>query len=720
MKKFLVFVVAFLQLKTSFVKADEGMFLIHLLGDKVYAEMVKKGLKMTKEQLYSANSNSIKDAIVLFGRGCSAELVSKEGLLFTNHHCGYEAITAASTVKHNYLRDGFWAKSRQDEIVANGMTVQFLVKIEDVTEKVKEALKDILPKEKASKLGGILMEMGAKASQGTGYEVRVNSFFKGNQFLQFTYQRYKDVRLVGAPPESIGKFGGDTDNWEWPRHTGDFSVFRIYMGKDGKPADYSADNIPYASKWFLPVSLKGIKDGDYSMIYGYPGRTNRYETSFGVKLKIDIDNPSIVNLRDARLKCMLTEMLKDEAVKIQIGSNYAQIANYWKFFDGEAKQLIKLNVIGIKEKDEANFEAWAKGKPEYDNLFKDIKNAFDAWRPYAKHRMYINEGILGSPLMGFCSNLKMLDQALSSPNSKPEEIIKVTQSLKATHEHFIDGENIASDKNILAIVLKMFYTDIDASQRPQDFYTGLKTNYGALENNETYNKFSAYVFENTLFLNKSKWETFIAKPDTVMLHKDPAYKAAIAFVNNYTTNYAQYYSDFIGTNYLLNHKYLKGVLEMPRTKPIYPDANQTMRVSYGNVKSYVPRDGVKYDYICTLNGLKDKYKAGDYEFDAPIKLIELINKKDYGQYVDKQVGDVVVNFITNNDITGGNSGSPVINGNGELIGLCFDGNYEALGHQIALDKTLTRTICLDVRFMLFVVEKLGGAKNIIDELNLIK
>lgn len=719
MKKLPV-VLAFLFVFSLFAKADEGMWLVQMLGDKVYADMVKKGLKLSKEQLYSINNNSIKDAIVLFGGGCTAELVSKEGLLFTNHHCGYDAIASASSVEHNHLKNGFWAKNKNEEIACPGLSVQFLVKVEDVTSKVQESLKGTNANEVAAKLPGIMNEMSAKAAEGTGYEVRINSFFKGNQFLQFTYQRYKDVRLVGTPPESIGKFGGDTDNWEWPRHTGDFSIFRVYSGKDGKPAEYSAENIPYQPKYVLPVSIKGIKDGDYAMIFGYPGSTNRYETSYGVKLKVDIDNPSLVNLRDARLKCMFAEMVKDPAVKIQLASSYAQIANYWKFFDGEAKQLVKLGVIDQKQKEEAAFEVWAKGKSEYDNLFPDIKKTYDNWRPYAKHRMYIYEGIMGSPLLAYAGSLKALDAALSKPGAKPEDISKATQAVKASYARFMKGENVASDKNIVAVVTKMFYNDIDAEQRPQSFYTMLKNNYGALESNETYSKFAASVFDNTILLNKDKFEAFLAKPDTAALHKDPAYKTATAFLDNFNSNYAKYYTDFTSANYTLNNKYLKGVLEMKKDPAMYPDANQTMRVNYGHVKSYVPRDGVKYSYVCTLNGIKEKYKPGDYEFDVPSQLIDLINKKDYGQYVDKSINDVAVSFITTNDITGGNSGSPVLNAKGELIGLCFDGNYEALGHKIAFDKELTRTICLDVRYMLFVVEKLGGATNIINELNLVK
>ena len=335
MKKISALLILSLSLSLNNVKADEGMFLIHLIGEKTYADMVKRGLKLSKDQLYSINKNSIKDAIVLFGGGCTAELVSKEGLLFTNHHCGYDNIASSSSVSHNYLRDGFWAKSKQEEIVCPGLSVQFLIKIEDVTEAVTAKLKLVAQNEITTKLPAILMEMSNKASEGTGFEVRVSSFFKGNQFLQFTYQRYKDVRLVGAPPESIGKFGGDTDNWEWPRHTGDFSIFRVYMDSTGKAStEYKASNLPYQPKHFLPVSIKGLNDGDYAMIYGYPGGTNRYETSFGIKLKNDIDNPSLVKLREARLKFMLAEMVKDPAVKIKLASSYAGIANYWKFFDG--------------------------------------------------------------------------------------------------------------------------------------------------------------------------------------------------------------------------------------------------------------------------------------------------------------------------------------------------------------------------------------------------
>jgi len=377
--------------------ADEGMWLPMLLGEQVYANMVKKGLKLTKEQLYSINKASIKDAVIIFGGGCTGEIVSNEGLIFTNHHCGYEAITSASSIEHNYLHDGFYAKSKQEEIPAQNLYADFLIKIEDVTKEVEDSLKGLSDMDRSAKLQSLISAINKRYSDESSHTIaKVSPLFKGNQFLVFVYQRYNDIRLVGAPPESVGKFGGDTDNWEWPRHTGDFSIFRVYMSKDGKPSNYSPGDVPLKPKYFLPVSIKGLKDGDYAMIYGYPGSTNRYETSFGVKQKIDIDNPSLVNLRDVRLKYMFAEMRKNPAVKLQLASNYASVANYWKFYDGETKQLLKYHIYDQKKAQEDDFQKWAKGKPEFENIFSDWEKAYNAWRPYSKHRVYINEGIFGS------------------------------------------------------------------------------------------------------------------------------------------------------------------------------------------------------------------------------------------------------------------------------------------------------------------------------------
>ncbi|MDL5045105.1 S46 family peptidase [Oscillatoria amoena NRMC-F 0135] len=702
----------------SFVRADEGMWLLYLLGDQVYNDMVKRGLKLSKEQLYSMNKSSLKDAIVIFGGGCTGEIVSREGLVFTNHHCGYSAIAAASSVEKNYLRDGFWAKSKAEEIPAPSLSVQFLVRIDDVTKPVEDALKGLSGSEWNAKLQSVSQEIVKKATEGSGLEARVVPFYKGNQFLLFVYERYRDIRLVGTPPESIGKFGGDTDNWEWPRHTGDFSVFRVYAGKDSKPATYSADNTPLKPKYFLNVSTKGVKDGDFAMIYGYPGSTNRYETSYGVKLKTEIENPSIVTLRDVRLKLMFEEMKKDPAVRLQLASSYAGIANYWKFFDGEAKQLLKYNVFGQKKADEEKFNQWAKGKPEYEKVITQYEQAYADWQPYAKHRIYMNEGILGSPLAAYAASLQAMERALTRKTVNTDEITRITESLKNSRQAFLGNENKASDQQILAATCRMFYTDIDRAQHPEAFFNSLRANFGDLADDSTFKKYAADVFGRTMIFDDAKWNSFLSKPDSSTLQNDPAYRYATSFLKNYNERFGKYSTEFNNRLNDLGRAYMKGVMTMSPAKVTYPDANFTMRMSYGSVKSYRPRDAVFYDYVCTMNGVLDKYKPGDYEFDLPKELIDAAKKKDFGMYKDPKYNDLVVCFITTNDITGGNSGSPVLNANGELIGLAFDGNYEALSHKIAFDKDMNRSICVDVRYVLWCIDKLGGAKNIISELTL--
>ncbi|MFM2359934.1 MAG: hypothetical protein RLY16_1927 [Bacteroidota bacterium] len=720
MKKILVSIVLSISLLKA--SADEGMWLPMLLGQQVYNDMVKKGLKLTKEQLYSINKSSIKDAIIIFGGGCTGEIVSAEGLIFTNHHCGYDAIASSSSVEHNYLRDGFYAMSKDQEIQTK-LTVQFLDRIEDVTKQVEDAVKGLSWADRIKKMPEVFKAITDKVmDKENGLNGRVYSMFKGNQYLLYVYKTYRDIRLVGAPPESVGKFGGDTDNWEWPRHTGDFSVFRVYGAKDGKPADFSKDNQPLKPKHFLPVSIKGIKDGDFAMIYGYPGGTNRYETSYGIKLKNDIENPSLVGLRDIRLKLMHEQMIKDPAVKLKLASNYAGVANYWKFFDGETKQLKKFHTYEQKQAYEASFATWAKGKPEYENLFADYAKNYDTWTPYSKHRQYINEGVLGSPLAAFAASLIRLEADLVKTGVAAADLKKSTEAAGANRSGYMEDADRASDEKILAAVCQKFYTDIDKSQHPIGFYEGLKAAYGDLNEEATYKKWAKDVFDKTIILNDDKWGMFIATPDANVLQNDPAFAFAAAFVKNYNTKYASIYTAFTSKNAELGRAYMKGIMEMnpAAAAKMYPDANFSMRVSYGNVKSYKPRDAVSYDYVCTGKGILEKYVAGDYEFDLPAKQVELMKKKDFGQYIDKGRNDLVVSFITTNDITGGNSGSPVIDGNGNLIGLAFDGNYEALSHKIAFDKDLNRTICVDVRYVLWCIDKLGGASNLIKELKLVK
>lgn len=702
--------------------ADEGMWLPMLLGQQVYNDMVKRGLKLTKEQLYSINKSSIKDAILIFGGGCTGEIVSNQGLIFTNHHCGYNAIASASSVEHNYLRDGFYAYTKDQEIKSQ-LTVQFLDRIVDVTKEVEAGVKGLSWADRVKKLPDVYKEITDKVlDKENGLTGRIYSMFKDNQYIMYVYKTYRDIRLVGAPPESVGKFGGDTDNWEWPRHTGDFSIFRVYATKDGKPAEYSKDNVPLTPKHFLPVSLKGFKDGDYAMIYGYPGGTNRYETSYGIKLKNEIENPSLVALRDMRLKYMHEQMIKDPAVKLKLASDYAGIANYWKFFDGETKQLTKFKTFEQKQQYEQNFAKWAKGKPEYENLMNEYEKNYAAWTPYSKHRQYLREGILGSPLSAFAASLMGLEAAMVKQGATAADIKKASDAAEAARKTYIEAADRPSDEKILAAVAMAFYNDIEKDQHPIGFYEKLKNAYGPLNEEATYKKWAKDVFDNTMILSDSKWNAFIANPDANALQGDAAFDFASSFVKNYNTKYAPLYTAFTTKNSELGHSYMKGIMEMnpAAVNKMYPDANFSMRVSYGNVKSYNPRDAVHYDYITTSKGILEKYVPGDYEFDLPAKQIDLLKKKDFGQYADKTRKDLVVAFITTNDITGGNSGSPVMDAYGNLIGLAFDGNYEALSHKIAFDKDLNRTICVDVRYVLWCVDKLGGATNLINELKLVR
>ncbi len=720
MKKFFIALIfCFSLFKAS---ADEGMWLPMLLGQQVYDNMVKHGLKLTKEQLYSINKPSIKDAVIIFGGGCTGEIVSNRGLIFTNHHCGYGVIAGASTVEHNYLKDGFYAYTKDQEI-KSGLTVTFLLRIEDVTDQVEKELKGLNYEERAKKTPEVYKQITDKVADSANSIIgKVYSMFKGNQYIMYVYQIYKDIRLVGAPPESVGKFGGDTDNWEWPRHTGDYSIFRVYATKTGKPATYSVDNVPLKPKYFLPVSLKGYSDGSYAMIYGYPGSTNRYETSYGIKLKNEIDNPSLVHLRDIRLKDMYAEMIKDPAVKLKLAENYSSVANYYKFYDGETKQLKKYHVYENKQAAEAKFAAWAKGKPEYENVLSDYEKNYAAWTPYAKERVYTIEGILGSSLAGYASSLMAVERALVQQGKTQADVNKALDAANEQRKTFLTEEDQPSDRKIMAATAMMFYTDVDKSQQPTDFYNNLKQKFGPLDDDATYKKWANYVFDSTMILDSAKWAAFVAHPDAVTLQNDPAYAYASAFVQNYLLKYSKLYSDFVAKNNELGRLYLKGIMEMDpvAAKKMYPDANFSMRVSYGNVKSYNPRDAVHYDYETTEKGILEKYIPGDYEFDLPAKEIELLKKRDFGQYIDKKRNDLVTDFITTNDITGGNSGSPVMDANGNLIGLAFDGNYEALSHKIQFDKDLNRTICVDIRYVLWCVDKLGGAKNIINELKLVR
>src|SRR5665647_1607606 len=558
-KVFIAILFCFSLFKAS---ADEGMWLPMLLGQQVYSDMVKHGLKLSKEQLYSINKPSIKDAVIIFGGGCTGEIVSNQGLIFTNHHCGYGVIAGASTIEHNYLKDGFYAYSKDQEIKSD-LTVTFLEKIVDVTDQVEKSLKGLNYAQRAKNTADVYKEITDKVlDTSNGISGKVYSMFKGNQYIMYVYKIYKDIRLVGAPPETVGKFGGDTDNWEWPRHTGDYSIFRVYATKDGKPATYSKDNVPLKPKWFLPVSLKGYKDGDYAMIYGYPGGTNRYETSFGIKLKNGIDNPSLVNLRDVRLKAMYAQMIKDPAVKLKLAESYSSIANYYKFYDGETKQLEKYHVYEAKQNAEAKFAEWAKNKPEFQNVLGDYEKNYAAWTPYAKERVYVIEGILGSSLADFAASLQAVERALVTPGKTQTDVKNALDAADAERKTFLAEEDLPSDRKIMAATAMMYYTDVDKNEHPVNFYQAIKDKFGSLNDEATFTAWANSVFDNTMILDSVKWASFLAHPDADTLQNDPAFAYASAFVKNYILKYSKLNSDFVTKNNELGRLYLKGIMEM--------------------------------------------------------------------------------------------------------------------------------------------------------------
>lgn len=715
MKRLLVAVAV---LSSLLARADEGMWLPHLIGTQRYADMKAKGLKLTPEQLYSINKSSIKDAIIIFGGGCTGEIVSAEGLIFTNHHCGYGAIANLSTMEANYLRDGFYAKSKSEELPARGVNATFLIRIDDVTTQVQDSMKGLSWKDWDSRRARVLANIAAQATEGTHYTARVFSMFKDNQFLMYTYEVFTDVRLVGTPPESVGKFGGDTDNWEWPRHTGDFSIFRVYAGADGKPAAYSPENVPFKSRHFLPISLKGVKEGDFSMIFGYPGGTNRFETSYGVKLATDIKNPAFVAMRDIRLKAMSEQMRKDPAVRLQLADAFAGLANYWKFYDGETKQLLRYDVYGTKKQQEDMLARWVQqnNKTEYANLWADYEKAYKAWEPYAKHKEYFEQGISGPSVVGFARSLMQLERSMAMGSNAVQEALT---RLGNQRRGLLERLNRPSEQLMLGQLVKAFYEGIATNQQPVAWYSKVRSQFGDLKEDNTYRTWAAFVFANTMVLDDARWKKFTDNPNISDLQADPLYAMYSAFAQNWA-KYAAELDIFTTKTSELGHLYLKAWLEMNKGKVMYPDANFSMRVSYGKVAPYKPRDAVRYDFVTTSAGLLEKYVPGDYEFDLPANQIELLRKKDFGQYADPVRKDLVIGFITTDDITGGNSGSPIINGNGELIGLAFDGNYEALSHKINFDKELNRTICVDIRYVLWCIDKLGGADNIIKELKLVR
>ncbi len=722
-KSLLLFVAVFMMLGS---RADEGMWIPSLIG-KNYDEMVRLGLKLSKQDLYDINHSSMKDAILQFGGGCTAEMISANGLLLTNHHCGYDAIANLSTVDRNLLDNGFWAHSISEELPAQGVTALFLQRIDDVTDKVMKAVGTATGEEYTKKLEAIRKEIEEGAAEKGKFVANVKDYFNGNQFFLLIYKRYTDVRLVGTPPKSLGKFGGDTDNWMWPRHTSDFSMFRVYADDKNEPKPYAATNVPYHPKKFLPVSIKGVQEGDYAMIFGYPGRTNRYEVSYGVDLAVNVTNPAIVACRDLRLAIIKKHMDADKSVYLKLTSSYSRIANYWKYYIGQTEQLKRLNVVESKRANEAEFVKWQRANNKDAALLASFAKMYSDYTPYAKHAVYYNECFRASAIARMASALKPLYDAYERNQGKtlaPDTLKKYTTMAQNGYRANLKEFDLGTEKDLLAQMTELYYKNVPADQLP-DIYTKVifnKENQVKCKGKDccftgkTYAEYAEYVCKHTFIIDSNKFNDFLKAPSFEKLKKDEAVVYAMSYAKNYATNYQPKVEAFAAKKTDLTREYLAQKMAQSGGKNLYPDANSTMRVTYGKVKSYSPQDGVHFKYYTTLDGLMAKYKAGDDEFDAPKELVTLYKNKDYGRYADAD-GTLHTCFITNNDITGGNSGSPVINANGELIGAAFDGNWEAMSGDIAFDKKYKRTIVCDARYILFLIDKLGHADNLIKEMD---
>lgn len=715
MKKLSILIAGFL-LAFAPVKADEGMWLPMFVKRLNYVDMQKQGLQLTPEEIYSVNNSSLKDAIVRLGQGfCTGEIISSQGLMLTNHHCGYSVIQENSTTEHNYLDDGFWAMKKSDELPA-GFSVSFLVRMEDVSNTVNALLNEDMSLADRRKAIRKVSDSLEKAAVGEShYEANVRSFYNGNEFYLFVYETFQDVRLVGAPPSSVGKFGGDTDNWMWPRHTGDFTLFRVYADKDNKPAEYSENNKPYTPKHSLPISLKGVQPGDFSMIFGYPGSTDRYLTSAGINYELEVRQPSSVKLRRQVLDLYEEGMNKSEKTRIQYASKHASVSNYWKYFIGQQAGLKRLKVYDKKKAQEDALAAWiAKDKDRkelYDSVIEGFDKGYANMKEANRVRVYLNEAIFRVEALAYSFQFGGLKRVLEGDNDTQKRQM-IDGLKKGLMDHYKDYDKTI-DQKVFAAMMKAYSEDIPKENQPAEF----KAMVSKYKND--FNKMAAKSYAKTIFADKAKTEAFLAKPSAKAIEKDPLHKIMSSILTHYRKSIRPTINKENEGLQRSKRLFVKGLREMNKNKAYAPDANSTMRFTYGQVGDYKSRDAVNYDHITTAQGILEKEDPSNPEFVVPEKLKTLIQKKEYGQYADKN-GELIVNFIANNDITGGNSGSPMINGKGELIGTAFDGNWEAMSGDIAFEPKLQRTIGVDIRYTLFIIDKYAGAKHLIDEMKLVK
>jgi hypothetical protein len=717
MKKFAGAFICMILFWNCNLKADEGMWLLPLIQKLNIDTMHSLGLKLTAEQIYSINNGSLKDAIVLFNGGCTGEIVSESGLLLTNHHCGFDAIQNHSSVEHNYLQDGFWAKDYREELPNRDLMVTFLIRIEDVSEKIMAALSDSMSERtRKDRISTMSDSISAIAISNTDYNASVESLFGGNNFYLFVYEDYKDVRLVGAPPVGIGKFGFDTDNWMWPRHTGDFSVFRVYSSPKGKPATYDKNNVPLKPKYSLPISLKGVHKNDYAMVLGYPGTTQRYMTSYEIKEMMEITNPNRIKIRGLRQDILMKDMLADEKVNIEYASKYFRSSNYWKYSIGQNEGLKKLNIPEKKLQQEADFMKWVNAdqqrKAKYGEALDLIKNAVEGRADYEHTLEYTYETFFSSAeIIAFANKATFLYMNMLRDPDNHRLIDSLTRILKSRWDDFYQEYNAATDRKVVPAMIRLYHENVQGVLQPT-LFSEIQSKFK--------NDFDAYaknMFDKSIFSDPEKMRNFVDHPSMKVLKKDPAFRAAQSALETYRMVYlkvASFDEDYEKGSRL----YIAGLQEMNPDKIFYPDANLTMRLTYGTVEDYFPRDAVHYDYRTTLTGVMEKENADNHEFKVPEKLKQLYRDKDYGPYGED--GVMPTCFLTTNDITGGNSGSPVLDGEGNLLGLAFDGNWEAMSSNIVFEPALQRCICVDIRYVLFIIDKFAGATNLINEMKFIR
>ena len=694
------------------VQAQQGgMWIPSLLQGMNEKEMKNLGMKMTAADIYSVNKSSLKDAVPHFNGGCTSEVISPKGLLLTNHHCGFDAIQNQSSVDHDYLTNGFWAYKMSEELPNEDLVVTFIVKIEDVTSKVLEGTAALATElEKQKKIQENISLLSNSLPKESWQENKIRTFYEGNQYLLFVTETYKDVRLVGAPPSSIGKFGSDTDNWVWPRHTGDFSLFRIYADKNNRPASYSKDNVPYTPKHFLPISLDGVKEDDFTLVFGYPGKTNEYLPAVAIAQIVNELNPAKIEIRDHALKVADGFMRKDNAIKIQYASKYASIANYWKKWIGETQGLTKSNAVEIKKKQEVAFQekvVKAGKKAEYGNLLTDFDKNYTEIKSYALARDYFMEVALrNTELLSVGYKLYQLEQVY---NSKGEQAFNDRKNnLISGLADFYKDFNANVDQKVFEQLIHLY-----ATKSPKEF---LPTNISNINATELAND----VYSNSKLVSYNSLKELLtgdSKSVLANLNADKGFKVIKSMADKFLKEVAPKYDEINLKITALQRTYMKAQLELNKGSRIFPDANSTLRVTYGKVKGYAPKDATLYTPVTYLDGAMEKYIPGDYEFDVPTKLIDLYKKKEYGQYGEN--GKMPVCFIGTNHTTGGNSGSPAIDANGNLIGLNFDRVWEGTMSDINYDPSICRNIMVDIRFVLFIIDKYAGATNLIEELKLV-